>query len=74
MLKGEIDRSNKDEIEKIGELVDTTINKSASQVVLNKRGDDGDTSTIHDSSGALGMILRQTVEVVEGPTGLDKQR
>jgi hypothetical protein len=59
ILKGEIDRSNKDEIEKFGALENTAINKSASQVMLNKRGDDGDTPTIHESSAALGMIFRQ---------------
>jgi hypothetical protein len=42
-------------------------------VILNKRGDNRDIPTIHESSAALGMIFRQTVEVVEGPTGLDKQ-
>jgi hypothetical protein len=30
---------------------------SASQVILNKRGDDGDTPTIHDSSAAIQMIF-----------------
>jgi hypothetical protein len=43
-------------------------------VILNKRGDDADTPNIHESSAALRMKFRQTVEVVEGPTGLDKQR
>jgi hypothetical protein len=74
MFKREIDRSNTDKIVFFCELVDTAVNKSASQVILNKRGDTGDTPTIPESSAALEMLLRQTVEVVEGPTGLDKQR
>jgi hypothetical protein len=64
MLTKEIDRSNQEEIENIGALVDTAIIKSSSQVILSKRGDDGDTPTIHESSAALGMICFQAVEVV----------
>jgi hypothetical protein len=42
-------------------------------MILNKRGDDRDALTIHESSAALEMIFCQTVEVVKDLTGLDKQ-
>jgi hypothetical protein len=46
------------EIEQLETHVDTVINKSVSQVILNKRGEDEDTPTIHESSAALGIIFR----------------
>jgi hypothetical protein len=73
MLKGEIDRNNKDEIKVVGTPVDNVIYKLASQVIPNKRGNDGNTLTIHESSAALGMIFCQIVEVVQSLAGLDKQ-